>query len=60
MMQNQSCEQCTHFVYDDQWDCYACEMELDMDETEQLLSNSRWNCPYFRFGDEYDLVRKQN
>lgn len=55
-----TCEECDHYIYDEDWDCYACEIELDMDDAEKIMSYSRWDCPYFRFRDEYRIVRKQN
>ncbi|MBR4868978.1 MAG: hypothetical protein IKU10_07460 [Clostridia bacterium] len=54
------CEECDHFIYDEDWDCYTCEIDLDMDDVEKLMSHSHWDCPYFHFRDEYRIVRKQN
>ena len=32
-----SCEFCAHYEYDDEMDCYVCEMNLDEDEMVLLL-----------------------
>lgn len=54
------CEMCEHFIYDYDMDGYVCEVDLDMDEVERMMNFSHYECPYFRFGDEYNTVRKQN
>ena len=55
-----ACETCAYYAYDDEYDCYFCEMSLDEDEMLKFLQSSFDNCPYYRFGDEYSIVRKQN
>ena len=42
-----SCEQCNNYVYDEDYECYTCEMDLDEDEMARFLSNT------------YLVVRKQ-
>lgn len=54
------CEECAYFTYDDYYDCYVCEMSLDEDEMLKFMQSSFDNCPYFRSGDDYAIVRKQN
>lgn len=54
------CEECAYYVYDDEYECYSCEQNLDSDEMEHFLADSVWNCPYYRYYDEYTIVRKQN
>lgn len=54
------CEDCAYFVYDDEYESYFCEMSLDEDEMLKFLESSFDNCPYYRLGDEYSIVRKQN
>ena len=49
-----------NYSYDDEYECYTCDVDLDMDEYERFMSDSVSNCPYFRAGDEYTIVRKQN
>lgn len=54
------CEDCINFEYDDEYECYVCTQDLDSDEMEQFITNAIRNCPYYRCGDEYTIVRKQN
>ena len=53
------CEECMHFIYDDEMECYDCEMQLDEDEVCRFLSSGQHQCPFYRFGDEYQIVKKQ-
>ncbi len=55
-----NCEQCVYYTYDEQFAYYVCEMDLDEDEMRRFLQGNFANCPYFRSGDDYLLVRKQN
>ena len=54
------CELCMNYYYDEDTDSYACDVELDEDEMAGFLTQKRRECPFFRFGDEYTIVRKQN
>ena len=38
---------------------YVCDMELDEDETARFIRGAFSDCPYYRPGDEYTIVRKQ-
>lgn len=55
-----NCENCAHYVYDDEYDCYFCEANLDEDDMSRFLNQQTDSCPYFNFYDEYSIVRKQN
>jgi hypothetical protein len=48
-----------NYVFDDEWDCYICDVNLDEDEMVRFLSDSYHDCPYFQLNDEYKIVRKQ-
>lgn len=54
------CDLCLNYYYDDDTDSYACAVNLDEDEMAGFLLHQRKECPFFRFGDEYTIVRKQN
>ncbi len=54
------CENCSNYIYDDEFDCYCCDADLDEDEMRYFITSQTKNCPYFRFYDEYGIVRKQN
>lgn len=55
-----NCDICMNYEYDEEYDCYRCSVDLDMDEAEQFMTYSFRNCPYFRPGNEYTIVKKQN
>ena len=54
-----NCEDCMNYFYDDEYECYVCAMDFDQDEAEYFIGGKS-RCPYFRFGDDYTIVRKQN
>ena len=54
-----SCEYCRNYVYDDEYDSYFCQVNLDEDEMARFLSNTNQGCPYYQSGDEYRIVRHQ-
>lgn len=54
-----NCETCTYYDYDEEYEEYFCQVQLDEDEMERFLSDSFQNCPYYRLEDEYITVRKQ-
>ncbi len=57
---NSSCDMCMNYVYDEEYECYECAVDMDEDEAYSLFSDRRRGCPYFRMGDDYTIVRKQN
>lgn len=54
-----SCETCAFYVYDDEYGAYLCDMNMDEDDYVRIMSNRYYQCPYYRNGDEYAVVRKQ-
>lgn len=58
-MSKTNCESCAYFVYDDDTECYICEINLDEDEMVRFMSDTYYDCPYYRLDDEYAIVRKQ-
>lgn len=54
------CEFCMNYEYDEEYECYSCIIDMDEDEMMRMYSDKRRGCPYFRMGDEYTIVRKQN
>lgn len=54
-----NCDICMHYYYDYDYECYCCSMNLDEDEMQHFIRNSFDNCPYFRLGDDYTIVKKQ-
>ena len=35
-----SCESCAYYAYDEDYECYTCEMDLDEDELVRFLSDA--------------------
>ena len=54
-----NCDYCVNYVYDDEYDCYTCLVNLDEDEMCRFITGDNYNFPYFRNDDEYELARKQ-
>lgn len=59
VMSDINCESCGNFIYDEEYEEYYCQMELDEDEYGRLVQDSNYKCPYFIFNDEYKIVRHQ-
>ena len=59
-MKKTNCEDCIYYAYDEDYDCYTCMMDLDEDEMMLFIAGSFSTCPYYRAGDDYTIVRKQN
>ncbi len=51
MAQN-SCESCTYYTYDEDYESYMCDINMDEDEYMRLISDQHYQCPYYRNGDE--------
>ena len=51
--QGANCEYCVNYSYDDDYECYTCDMNLDEDEMYRFITGTYHDCPYFRMGDEY-------
>ena len=54
-----SCDICMNYTYDEDYECYTCEVDLDEDEMSAFLRGSDFSCPFYQPGDEYRVVRKQ-
>ena len=54
-----SCEFCANYIYDEKDDEYYCDANLDEDEFMRLIEGGYRECPYYRNGDEYSVVRHQ-
>ena len=58
-MAGSSCDICVNYVYDEDYECYTCLVNLDEDELVRFLTDRFSDCPYFRLDDEYAVVRHQ-
>lgn len=54
------CDFCMFYEYDEEYEESVCTMNLDEDEMMHFMTGREKSCPYFRYGDEYTIVRKQN
>ena len=59
MMDNQ-CESCAYYNYDEEYEEYFCDCDMDQDDYYRISQGSSKSCPYYRNGDEYAVVRMQN
>ena len=55
-----NCDECINYYYDEEYECNSCMMNLDEDEMYRFVKGSFSDCPYYRRGDDYTIVRKQN
>ena len=53
------CESCVNYVYDEDYECECCTVNMDEDELVRFMQDSHYSCPYYRLDDEYAVVRKQ-
>ena len=51
-----SCESCGNFVYDEDYECYTCEVDLDEDEIADYITDHFEGNSLIAAGDE-DLVK---
>lgn len=58
-MGKSNCESCVYYEYDEEYESYECTMDLDEDEMAHVMMDRHYQCPYYKFGDEYVIVRKQ-
>ena len=56
-MEASCCETCRNYVYDEDYEYYVCDMDLDEDEMYRFLSGSTDSCPYYQLDNEYLIVR---
>ncbi len=53
------CDTCAYFVYDEEYEEYVCEADMDEDDYGRLMQEERSACRYYRDGDEYKVVKHQ-
>lgn len=54
-----SCDSCSFYIYDEDYDDYMCQVNMDEDDVARLMSDTNYECPYYQLDDEYRIVRKQ-
>lgn len=60
MNSKSNCDYCMNYFYNEEYECYECTVSLDEDEMYRYMYGNYKSCPYFRMGDEYKIVQKQN
>lgn len=53
------CDTCSNYVYDEDYEYYVCDVNLDEDEMSNFMRGTMTSCPYYRLDNEYLIVRKQ-
>ena len=53
------CDSCAYYNYDEEFDDYLCDADLDEDEMARFFADKQRGCPYWRSGDEYKTARRQ-
>lgn len=54
-----NCDNCRNYVYDEDYECYVCDVNLDEDDMMRFMTGTNDNCTYFQLYDEYKIVRHQ-
>ena len=54
-----SCDTCTYYIFDEDYEEYICDAAMDEDDFIRLRDDGFKGCPYYRDSDEYKVVRKQ-
>lgn len=53
------CNSCSYYVYDEEYEDYFCQVNMDEDDYVRLMTDNRSACPYYQNDNEYKIVRKQ-
>lgn len=54
-----NCDFCAYNEYDEDDEAYYCSVNMDEDDMARFMQSSYKECPYYRSGDEYKVVRHQ-
>ncbi len=54
-----NCENCAYYIYDEEIEEYVCDVNMDEDDYARLVHSRYRNCPFYKNGDEYAVVRHQ-
>ena len=53
------CDSCSNYVYDEDYECYVCMVDLDEDDLAHFRSGGNVDGSFSQTDDEYKVVRKQ-
>ena len=54
-----ACDECAYFEYDEEDEEWYCSVDMDEDEYSRFVASGYKECPYYKNGDEYAVVRHQ-
>lgn len=54
------CDMCSNLIYDEDLEEWACEADMDEDDTARLWGNRKQACPFWHSNDEYRTVKHQS
>ena len=54
-----SCDTCSYYVYDEDYESYVCDIDMDEDEYVRMITDEKYSCPYYQYDNEYAIVKKQ-
>ena len=58
-MKRMNCDNCRYYIYDEEYDEYICDVNMDEDDYSRILQRGSGECPFWRSDDEYAVVRHQ-
>ncbi|MBR5361318.1 MAG: hypothetical protein IK123_10555 [Lachnospiraceae bacterium] len=53
------CDDCAYNEYDEEDEEWYCSVDMDEDEYSRFVASGYKECPYYKNGDEYAVVRHQ-
>lgn len=53
------CDTCAFNEYDDEYEEYFCSVNMDEDDMARMMGSGQNECPFYRNGDEYAVVKHQ-
>lgn len=54
-----TCDSCAYLTYDEDYEDYVCDVNMDEDDYARIAFQKFEGCPYYCSGDEYRIARKQ-
>lgn len=58
-MSSGDCNTCVFYAYDEDYEDYFCQANMDEDDVVRLMTDKDFGCPYYQLDDEYGVVRHQ-
>lgn len=55
-----NCDSCFYYNYDEEFEQYYCDVNLDEDDYAKFITYKDFNCSHYLFHDDYQMVKKQN